>query len=115
MAKMGLRQSANRDIRPAATRAAAGAAPGGRLVEADEVSRLFGEKELFVFFLSSSVRAFRSPHRDERCAQNIPPNQIASHGETRLFRGWHRRLIFRNGGNERERRHGGTIRILPAA
>eukprot|EP00903_Cladosiphon_okamuranus_P017401 g16027.t1 len=41
MAKMGLRQSANRDIRPAANRAAARSVPGGRLVEADEVSRLF--------------------------------------------------------------------------
>eukprot|EP00752_Nemacystus_decipiens_P007704 g6887.t1 len=41
MAKMGLRQSANRDIRPVANRAAASVLPGGRLVEADEVSRLF--------------------------------------------------------------------------
>lgn len=49
MAKMGLRQSANRDIRPAANRAAARAVPGGKLVEADEVSRLFGES--FMFFL----------------------------------------------------------------
>ncbi|CAN0431918.1 unnamed protein product, partial [Hapterophycus canaliculatus] len=43
MAKMGLRQSSNRDIRPRANRAAAAATPGGRLVEACEVSRLFGE------------------------------------------------------------------------
>ena len=48
MAKMGLRQSANRDIRPAANRAAARAVPGGRLVEADEVSRLFGKSRFLL-------------------------------------------------------------------
>ncbi|CBN75225.1 conserved unknown protein [Ectocarpus siliculosus] len=41
MAKMGLRQSANRDIRAPARRAAASAAPGGKIVESCEVSRLF--------------------------------------------------------------------------
>lgn len=43
MAKMGLRQSANRDIRPTANRAAVRSTPGGQLLEACEVSRLFGK------------------------------------------------------------------------
>lgn len=45
MAKMGLRQSANRGIRAPAIRAAARAAPGGKIVESCEVSRLFGKKK----------------------------------------------------------------------
>ncbi|CAN0519830.1 unnamed protein product [Ectocarpus sp. 12 AP-2014] len=51
MAKMGLRQSANRDIRAPARRAAASAAPGGKIVESCEVSRLFGKKKAVLYVL----------------------------------------------------------------
>ena len=43
MARLGLRQSANREVRAPALKAAAMATPGGRVPEACEVSRLFGE------------------------------------------------------------------------
>lgn len=43
MAKMGLRQSANNDVRPLAIKAAVKATPGGKLMQGCEVARLFGE------------------------------------------------------------------------
>lgn len=48
MARMGLRQSANRGVRPPAAMAAARSTPGGRLTRGCEVSRMFGESEGFL-------------------------------------------------------------------
>ena len=45
MARLGLRQSANRSVRAPALKAAALATSGGRVPDACEVSRLFGEFE----------------------------------------------------------------------
>lgn len=42
MAKLGLRQSANRNVRPIAAQAAVKASPGGRATQSCEVARLFG-------------------------------------------------------------------------
>lgn len=44
MAKMGLRQSANSDVRPLAIKAAVKATPGGKLMQGCDVARMFGER-----------------------------------------------------------------------